>query len=254
MQHGVQIGQLRLRHTKGGAHAAAEEPDDGHQERNRNQGQERQLRAQVDENARDPRQHRDVDDEVGDVVRDERLDVGRVVDDPGHNFARLLVAVVAQRKFLQMVVQRHPQVAHVIPRHDVGHVALEILEHAPQHIRGQERQGQHADPVPHARPLRVTGDDVGGDDTDDFSQQPRPRQAEHGDGQCRDEDDGHMKLVRRQKAAKPGKYGHEQSPRAILHDSCRIIIRDPRRRQGAAQRNQKARLRSPPWNHGPHVR
>src|SRR5690606_18485336 len=119
----------------------------------------------------------------------------------------LLVAVVAQGQFLQMVVQRHPQVADVVPRHDVGDVALEILEHGPQHVRGQQNDGQHADPFPRAGPAELVGDDA-----DHFPENPRARQAEDRDGQCRNDDDDHMDLVRRQKCAKTGENGHESSP------------------------------------------
>src|SRR5690606_11710415 len=130
---------------EGAAHAPAEQPNDQQDDGNGDQRQQSERRVEINENSRDAQQHRDVDNQIGDVVSDQRFDVLGVVDHTRHDFAGLLVAVVAKRKLLQVFVNGHAQIADVIPCHDVRDITAHVFEKGFENVGGQEYRSQAGD-------------------------------------------------------------------------------------------------------------
>src|SRR5690606_22253614 len=96
LQDGVEISQFLLGRLESPPGLAAKGKDSDHQEGDRKQRQQGEAGKKVKEDGRNSCDHQRVDDQIGDVVRDQRLDVVSVVDDARHHLPRLLVLVKAE--------------------------------------------------------------------------------------------------------------------------------------------------------------
>ena len=71
-------------------------------------------------------------------MRDQQLELSRVVDHPGHDLSGLLVGVIAQGQALQLVVAHLRQVGDEIPRRDMRLPHGEEAEQHPEQVGAEQ--------------------------------------------------------------------------------------------------------------------